>query len=188
MPVDLLIPASFGKSSQTPTWCGSFDEEAATCIMSSQSQCKMEIDLRCSGLQLNLTNNDAQKKSFAVGNRLFANLYVSYNPFTVYSHQQLKEFLHSALFNRDEATTLTHKERPGDIGEDLTLGYPERAANSFSWFKVPQGYRSAMLVPYDALTMQLDMAAGIWHMTNKYAASAPHTGQSSVKVHEFLLS
>ena len=143
------------------------------------------IDLKQIVLQLNLTDD---KRSFVVGNRHFACLPVSYNPFTVYSHQQLKEFLHSGLFSRDEATTLIHKERPGEIGEHLHLGYPENAANGFSYFKVPQGFTSAMLVPYDAQTLRLDKAAGIWHMTNRYAAQAPHTGQSSVKVRDFLLT
>ena len=97
--------------------------------------------------------------------------------------------MHSGLFNRDEAMTLTHRERPGKIKEGIwKLGYPARAAGGFSYFKVPKGFSSAMLVPYDPSSLQLEMAAGIWHMTNKYAAPAPHTGSSSVKVCDFLLT
>ena len=172
-------------SKRQPSVCPTI-EAAAIRILSNLSQRKVESDLKYTGLQLNLTDDN---RSFAVGSRLFANLPVSYNAFTVYSHQQLDEFSHSALFDRDEAMTLTDKERPRDVGERIqSLGYPERAANGFSYFKVPKGFTSSMLVPYDALTMQLDMAAGIWHMTNKYAASGFHTGPSSVKVHDFLLT
>lgn len=139
-------------------------------------------------MQLNLTRQeDTQRTSLSIGNRHFACLPVSYNPFTLYRHDQLRDFLHSGLYYRDDAMTLSHRERPGEIGEHLSiLGYPERAANSLSYFKVPKGFSSSMLVPYDASSMQLDSVAAIWHMTNRYAADFPRTNQSSVKVSEYL--
>ena len=137
--------------------------------------------------QLNFTRKDAYRRSFTIGNRHFASLPVSYNAFTVYSHDQLRDFVSSGLYYRQDAMTLTHKERPGEIGEHIGgLGYAERAAGGLSYYKVPEGFSSSMLVPYDASSMQLDMVAAIWHMTNKYAVNAPETGHSMLKAAAFL--